>query len=58
MTSLFKPGEAAALLRAAIEGRLPDERGRFGPFGGDSCITWPDSVIGWVSWGWAQKPRS
>ena len=34
MTSLLQPGEAESLLKAAIEGRLPDERGRFGPFGG------------------------
>ena len=34
MTSLLKPGEAEALLAAAIRGELPDERGRFGPFGG------------------------
>ena len=34
MTSLFQAGEAETLLQAAIEGRLPDERGRFGPFGG------------------------
>ena len=27
-------GEATTLLDAAINGRLPDERGRFGPFGG------------------------
>ena len=29
MTSLFQAGEAEALLRAAINGELPDERGRF-----------------------------
>ena len=34
MTSLIQPGEAEALLQAAINGELPDERGRFGPFGG------------------------
>ena len=34
MTSLFQAGEAEALLQAAIDGGLPDERGRFGPFGG------------------------
>ena len=34
MTSLFQAGEAETLLRAEINGELPDERGRFGPFGG------------------------
>jgi tryptophan synthase beta chain len=34
MTSLLKSGEAETLLQAAINGELPDERGRFGPFGG------------------------
>lgn len=34
MSSLFNEDEAAALLQAAIDGDLPDERGRFGPFGG------------------------
>ena len=34
MTSLIQPGEADALLQATIAGELPDERGRFGPFGG------------------------
>ncbi|MGB5165656.1 MAG: tryptophan synthase subunit beta [Woeseiaceae bacterium] len=31
---MFNEDEAAALLQAAIDGDLPDERGRFGPFGG------------------------
>jgi tryptophan synthase beta chain len=34
MKSQMEPGEAAALLAAAIAGELPDSRGRFGPFGG------------------------
>ena len=34
MTALFAGDERAALLDAAINGELPDERGRFGPFGG------------------------
>ena len=34
MSSLLKAGEAETLLAAAIDGRLPDKRGRFGPFGG------------------------
>ena len=34
MTSLLQTGEAEALLQATIAGDLPDERGRFGPFGG------------------------
>ncbi len=34
MSELFAAGEAAALLDATIRGELPDERGRFGPFGG------------------------
>jgi len=34
MTSLLQAGEAEALLQASIDGELPDERGRFGPFGG------------------------
>jgi tryptophan synthase beta chain len=34
MSALLQAGEAAALLDAAIRGELPDERGRFGPFGG------------------------
>ncbi len=34
MSSMFNEDEAAALLQAAIDGDLPDERGRFGPFGG------------------------
>jgi tryptophan synthase beta chain len=34
MTSLIQAGEADALLKATIAGELPDERGRFGPFGG------------------------
>ncbi|MEE8426145.1 MAG: hypothetical protein V3S15_02595, partial [Woeseiaceae bacterium] len=34
MNSILQAGEAEALLEAAINGQLPDERGRFGPFGG------------------------
>ena len=34
MSSIIAPAEAAALLKAAVAGKLPDERGRFGPFGG------------------------
>ncbi|MDH3303954.1 MAG: tryptophan synthase subunit beta [Gammaproteobacteria bacterium] len=34
MSALLQAGEASALLDAAIRGELPDERGRFGPFGG------------------------
>ena len=34
MSSILKPDEAAALLEQCVRGTLPDERGRFGPFGG------------------------
>jgi tryptophan synthase beta chain len=34
MKSVLDTGEATALLDASIAGALPDERGRFGPFGG------------------------
>ena len=34
MSSLLQADEARALLRASVAGDLPDERGRFGPFGG------------------------
>ena len=34
MKSLLRADEAQALLDASIRGELPDERGRFGPFGG------------------------
>ena len=34
MKSVLETGEASALLEASIAGTLPDERGRFGPFGG------------------------
>ena len=34
MTGLIDAHEAGRLLDASIEGELPDERGRFGPFGG------------------------
>lgn len=34
MKSLLQADEAQALLDASIRGELPDERGRFGPFGG------------------------
>lgn len=32
--SIIEPAEAKILLDASIRGELPDERGRFGPFGG------------------------
>ena len=34
MTGVLQAEEAQALLDASIKGELPDERGRFGPFGG------------------------
>jgi len=34
MSALLQADEATALLEAAIRGELPDENGRFGPFGG------------------------
>ena len=34
MKAELQAAEAAAFLDAAIKGELPDERGRFGPFGG------------------------
>jgi len=34
MKSVLDAGDATALLDASIAGTLPDERGRFGPFGG------------------------
>ncbi len=34
MSSILQAGEADALLEASVNGQLPDERGRFGPFGG------------------------
>ena len=34
MSTLFAADEAKLLLDAAIKGDMPDERGRFGPFGG------------------------
>jgi len=34
MSTLFAADEAKSLLDAAIRGEMPDERGRFGPFGG------------------------
>ena len=34
MSAEMPATEADALLKASIEGRLPDERGRFGPYGG------------------------
>ena len=34
MTGIIEASEAARLLEASIRGELPDERGRFGPFGG------------------------
>lgn len=34
MSTLFAADEAKSLLDAAIRGEMPDDRGRFGPFGG------------------------
>ena len=34
MSAILKEGEADELLRKELAGELPDERGRFGPFGG------------------------
>ncbi len=34
MSSLFTAEEASRLRKAAINGEMPDDRGRFGPFGG------------------------
>jgi tryptophan synthase beta chain len=34
MKSVLQADEAKRLLQASIDGKLPDERGRFGPFGG------------------------
>ena len=34
MKSVLAAAEAEQLLRASLDGKLPDERGRFGPFGG------------------------
>ena len=34
MSTLFAADEARMLLDAAIKGDMPDDRGRFGPFGG------------------------
>ena len=34
MSTMFAADEAKRLLDAAIRGEMPDERGRFGPFGG------------------------
>ena len=34
MTLDIDPGQAERLLEASIAGKLPDDRGRFGPFGG------------------------
>ena len=34
MSTMFAADEAKALLDAAIKGDMPDDRGRFGPFGG------------------------
>jgi hypothetical protein len=59
MTPLFKAGEAEALLRAAIEGKLPDERGRFGPVGGRTCTirnSRPSSSVSCAS-GSGGRPR-
>ena len=34
MSAVLQPDEVSVLLEASINGELPDERGRFGPFGG------------------------
>jgi tryptophan synthase beta chain len=34
MKSVLQPDEAQSLLKASINGELPDDKGRFGPFGG------------------------
>ena len=34
MSAVLQGDQAQQLLDAAIRGELPDERGRFGPFGG------------------------
>ena len=34
MSSILNPDEARELLEKSVRGELPDERGRFGPFGG------------------------
>ncbi len=34
MSSILQAGKADRLLEASLNGQLPDERGRFGPFGG------------------------
>ncbi len=34
MSSIIAADEAKALLEATVAGELPDDRGRFGPFGG------------------------
>ena len=34
MKSVLDAEEASELLKASLAGKLPDERGRFGPFGG------------------------
>jgi tryptophan synthase beta chain len=34
MTGIIEAGDTARLLDASIDGKLPDARGRFGPFGG------------------------
>ncbi len=34
MRSIIAADEAKALLEATVAGELPDDRGRFGPFGG------------------------
>ena len=34
MSAVLQADEASTLLQASIDGELPDERGRFGPFGG------------------------
>jgi hypothetical protein len=34
VTPLLDAKQAQTLLEASLDGKLPDERGRFGPFGG------------------------
>ena len=38
MSAILKEGEAENLLAKELAGELPDERGRFGPFGSRMAI--------------------
>ena len=46
MTFALPAAEAQALLDATLRGELPDDRGRFGPFGGQSVPS--DAMIVWT----------